>query len=94
MLSRRLDTATSLQLEAEFKSSLNGITELNLDFKDLEYLSSASLRVLLVTQKVLNKKCKITFLYFFMFLLLPGGTIDTIKLGTIYLLEQCLSTHS
>ena len=60
MLSRRLDTTTSPQLEAELKSSLNGITELNLDFKDLEYLSSAGLRVLLAARKVMNKQGKMT----------------------------------
>lgn len=60
MLSGRLDTTTSPQLEAEFKSSLNGITELKLDFKDLEYLSSAGLRVLLAAQKVMNKQGKMT----------------------------------
>ena len=60
MLSGRLDTTTSPQLEAEFKSSLNGITDLNLDFKDLEYLSSAGLRVLLAARKVMNKQCKMT----------------------------------
>ena len=52
MLSGRLDTTTSPQLEAEFKSSLNGITVLNLDFKDLEYLLSVGLRVLLAAEKV------------------------------------------
>ena len=52
MLSGRLDTTTSPQLEAELKSFLNGITELKLDFKDLEYLSSAGLRVLLAAEKV------------------------------------------
>ena len=52
MLSGRLDTTTSPQLEGEFKSSLNGITVLNLDFKDLEYLLSVGLRVLLAAEKV------------------------------------------
>lgn len=52
MLSGRLDTTTSPQLQAEFKSSLNGITVLNLDFKDLEYLLSVGLRVLLAAEKV------------------------------------------
>lgn len=60
MLSGRLDTTTSPQLEAELKTSLNGITELNFDFKDLEYLSSAGLRVLLAAQKVMNKQGKMT----------------------------------
>ena len=52
----RLDTTTAPQLEAELKSSVNGITELVLDFKDLEYVSSAGLRVLLAAQKVMNKQ--------------------------------------
>ncbi|MGM9548504.1 MAG: STAS domain-containing protein [Faecousia sp.] len=45
-LEGRLDTATAPQLEVELKS-LKGVTELNLDFAALEYLSSAGLRVIL-----------------------------------------------
>ena len=52
----RLDTTTAPQLEAELKESMDGITELNLDFEKLEYLSSAGLRVLLAAQKVMNKQ--------------------------------------
>ena len=52
----RLDTTTAPQLEAELKSSLDGVTELTLDFEKLEYLSSAGLRVLLAAQKVMNKQ--------------------------------------
>lgn len=54
-LQGRLDTATSPQLEAELKD-LSGVTELVLDFAALEYLSSAGLRVLLSTQKTMNKQ--------------------------------------
>lgn len=50
----RLDTTTAPQLEAEFKNSLNNVTELVLDFSKLEYISSAGLRVLLAAQKVMN----------------------------------------
>ena len=57
-LEGRLDTTTAPQLEAELKASLDGITELNLDFEKLEYLSSAGLRVLLVAQKVMNRQGK------------------------------------
>lgn len=53
-LEGRLDTTTAPQLEAELKSSLNDITELNFDFSKLEYISSAGLRVLLSAQKVMN----------------------------------------
>ena len=52
----RLDTTTAPQLEAEIKNSLDGVTELVLDFEKLEYLSSAGLRVLLAAHKVMNKQ--------------------------------------
>lgn len=57
-LSGRLDTSTAPQLEAELKSSLDGVTSLVLSFSDLEYISSAGLRVLLSTQKVMNQQGK------------------------------------
>lgn len=57
-LEGRLDTTTAPQLEAELKGALNGVTELTLDFSQLEYLSSAGLRVILATQKVMNKQGK------------------------------------
>ena len=56
-LEGRLDTSTAPQLEAELKS-LKGVTELNLDFAALEYLSSAGLRVILAAQKAMNKQGK------------------------------------
>ncbi len=43
----RLDTMTAPALETELRRSLNGITDLTLDFTNLEYISSAGLRVLL-----------------------------------------------
>lgn len=52
----RLDTTTAPELEAELKSSLNDIEELVFDFKGLEYISSAGLRVLLSAQKVMNNQ--------------------------------------
>ena len=52
----RLDTTTAPQLEAEFKSNISGVETLILDFAELEYLSSAGLRVLLQAQKVMNKQ--------------------------------------
>lgn len=55
-LEGRLDTTTAPQLEAEVKGSLDGVTELALDFSKLEYLSSAGLRVILAAQKVMNKQ--------------------------------------
>ena len=55
-LEGRLDTATSPQLEGELRSAVNGITELVFDFSNLDYISSAGLRVLLSAQKVMNKQ--------------------------------------
>ena len=52
----RLDTTTAPQLEAELKQSINGITALTMDVAELEYISSAGLRVLLSAQKVMNKQ--------------------------------------
>ena len=59
-LAGRLDTTTAPQLEAELKQSIDGVTELTLDFGKLEYLSSAGLRVLLSAQKVMNRQGTMT----------------------------------
>lgn len=52
----RLDTTTAPELETELKASLDGASELVLDFEQLDYISSAGLRVLLSAQKVMMKK--------------------------------------
>jgi anti-sigma B factor antagonist len=52
----RLDTTTAPELEAALNDSFNGVTKLVLDFSELEYLSSAGLRVLLQAQKTMNKQ--------------------------------------
>jgi anti-sigma B factor antagonist len=56
VLEGRLDTTTSPNLESELRASLDGIKELVFDFKDLAYISSAGLRVLLSAQKIMNKQ--------------------------------------
>ena len=43
----RLDTLTSPELESKLEPELQGIKELIIDLKKLEYISSAGLRVLL-----------------------------------------------
>ena len=53
-VSGRLDTTTAPDLQAALKESLDGVEELVLDFTDLEYISSAGLRVLLSAQKQMN----------------------------------------
>ena len=55
-LSGRLDTTTSPQLEAELMPSLEGVNELTLDFEELEYISSAGLRILIAAQRVMNRQ--------------------------------------
>ena len=57
-LEGRLDTTTAPQLEEELKSSLDGVTDLVIDIKDIQYISSAGLRVLLSAQKTMNKQGK------------------------------------
>ncbi|MCQ2354117.1 MAG: STAS domain-containing protein [Clostridia bacterium] len=59
-LEGRLDTTTAPLLETELKDSINGVKELVLDFKTLEYISSAGLRILLSAQKIMNKQGKMT----------------------------------
>ena len=55
-LAGRLDTTTAPQLENELKADIAGVQSLILDFAELEYLSSAGLRVLLGAQKTMNKQ--------------------------------------
>ncbi len=55
-LEGRLDTLTAPQLEAELKASLNGVKELVMDLTELQYVSSAGLRVLLSAQKKMNEQ--------------------------------------
>ena len=52
----RVDTTTAPQLEEEIKESLDGVTELIIDFSGVEYISSAGLRVLLSCQKTMNSQ--------------------------------------
>lgn len=52
----RLDTTTAPQLEEIIAGKVTGVTELILDFTELEYISSAGLRVLLATHKVMQKQ--------------------------------------
>lgn len=54
-LSGRLDTITAPNLEAELKSSLEGVGSLIFDLAELEYVSSAGLRTLLMAQKTMNR---------------------------------------
>ncbi|MBO5825051.1 MAG: STAS domain-containing protein [Treponema sp.] len=55
-ISGRLDTSTAPELESTIDACLSGVEELIIDFEGLEYVSSAGLRVILKTQKVMNKQ--------------------------------------
>ena len=54
VVSGRLDTQTAPELENELDSILSGLKELTFDFANLEYVSSAGLRVILKAQKAMN----------------------------------------
>ena len=55
-LSGRLDTTTSPELEAFVEKELTDTQNLVFDLAELEYISSAGLRVILKVQKFMNKK--------------------------------------
>ena len=59
-LEGRLDTNTAPQLEDELRTALDGVGELFFDLKDLVYISSAGLRVLLSAQKTMNRQGQMT----------------------------------
>ena len=55
-LTGRLDTTTTPKLEAFLEKELPFYTNVILDLKELDYISSAGLRILLKMQKVMNKQ--------------------------------------
>ena len=54
----RLDTLTAPEFDDEIKPSLDGVSELILDFAELEYISSAGLRSLLGICQTMEKQGK------------------------------------
>jgi anti-sigma B factor antagonist len=52
----RIDTVTSPELQAVVDENIDGVTDLTFDLKQLKYLSSAGLRVLMGAQKIMNKQ--------------------------------------
>ena len=52
----RLDTSTAPELEAVINDCVADINELALDFSELDYVSSAGLRVILKAQKLMSPK--------------------------------------
>ena len=55
-LSGEINSVTAPELEEVIKNDLGNVKKLIFDFQELEYLSSAGLRVLLVAQKLMNGK--------------------------------------
>lgn len=55
-ISGRIDTLTAPQLDAEIQGKLDGVKSLTIDLKDVEYVSSAGLRIFLTAQKIMNKQ--------------------------------------
>ena len=55
-VSGRLDTMTAPALEQELKETYGEVTELVLDFQNLQYISSAGLRVVLGAHKEMKGK--------------------------------------
>ena len=58
----RLDTNTTPYAEKELTDSLDNVKELVLDFKNLDYISSAGLRLLLILQKKMNDRGAMTII--------------------------------
>ena len=52
----RVDTLTAPQLDSEIQGKLDGVKSLVIDLKNVEYISSAGLRIFLAAQKVMNKQ--------------------------------------
>ena len=55
-----INSFTAPELEEVIKNDLKGVKSLVFDFKEVEYLSSAGLRVLLVAQKIMSKQGKMS----------------------------------
>lgn len=53
-----INSVTAKELDDEISKCLEGIESLIFEFKDLDYISSAGLRVLLVANKIMAKQGK------------------------------------
>ena len=59
-LEGRLDAVSSQLFENELMQSYSGLHELNINIQDLEYISSAGLRVLLSARRTMNGQGRMT----------------------------------
>ena len=53
-VSGRVDATTAPELDNKVNECIEGVSKLIFDFKDMEYISSAGLRVILSAQKKMN----------------------------------------
>ena len=53
-ISGRVDSVTAPELSEYLKDAIQGVEDLTLNFKDVDYVSSAGLRVMLYAQKTMN----------------------------------------
>lgn len=51
----RIDSSTAPELESEIKNDITNCKKLVFDFKNLDYISSAGLRILLGAQKIMGR---------------------------------------
>ena len=58
----RLDSLTVGKLEAELEGSLEGVESLTYDLEKCAYISSAGLRMLLTSQKIMNRQGEMTII--------------------------------
>ena len=52
----RIDAVTALELDKNLSASLDGISDLTVDLAEVEYVSSAGLRILLKLQKRMDRQ--------------------------------------
>ena len=62
-VSGRVDTTTSPELEKTIFENIDGITALVLDLKEMAYISSAGLRVLLKVTKAMKTQGEMTLIH-------------------------------
>ena len=55
----RIDTVTSSDLEKTILDIISEVEDMTIDLKGVDYISSAGLRVLLSTQKIMDKQGKL-----------------------------------
>ena len=55
-LAGRLDAVTAMQLDKDLATALTGVNELTIDLAQLDYVASAGLRILLKTQRKMDRQ--------------------------------------